>query len=206
MRERFLHLLRFSLCLVVLIAGMGAPAAYANSTQTKDTQKFLGSFGDWRAYSSNDDNRPACYMALTQHFLSTKKLKRGPAYLTITHRPTEGSTDVVSFMPGYNFKPGSDAKARFGATEFDLFTQDSTAWTRDAHTDHALTAAIRAHDSMTLTGIPAAKGATAVTDKLNLKGAADAYRAIGKACGIKVDAPKASKLKAKTSIPMKKAN
>jgi hypothetical protein len=186
--------------LLVLIACPAAADAAA-----KDTQKFLGSFGNWRAYASHDAKRPVCYMALALHAAKKKGFKRGAAYLMITHRPTEGSTDVVSYMAGYNFKAGSDAHVRLGTTAFDLFTQDTTAWTRDAHTDHALAAAIRAHDSLTISGVPTVKGAGTVTDKLSLKGAADAYRAIGKACGLKTEAPAKVKVKQKSAKTAKKA-
>lgn len=179
---------------IALIATLMMP----NATGAKDTQKSLGTFGNWRAYSSNDDKRPVCYMALAQHIPAKKGFKRGAAYLMITHRPTEGSTDVVSYIAGYNFKTGSDAKVQIGKADFSLFTQDNTAWARDASTDHKLAAAIRTHDSLIFTGTPFAKGMGGTTDKLNLKGSADAYRAIGKACGIKTDTPAKPKAKAKT--------
>jgi hypothetical protein len=193
-----MKMLRYLLTLTVITFLM-MPAA----SDAKGTEKALGTFGNWRAYASNDDKRPVCSMALAQRIPATKGFKRGASYLMITHRPTEGSTDVVSYISGYNFKTGSDAKAHVGTVDFDMFTQDNTAWTREASTDHKLAAAIRSHDSLIFTGTPAAKGMAVTTDKLNLKGSADAYRAIGKACGIKTEAPMKPKAKTK-AMPAKK--
>ena len=129
-------------------------------------------------------------MTLATHFPpNKKKFKRGDAYLMITHRPAENSRNVVSYVAGYNFKTTSEVKLDIGKKSFDLFTQKDTAWSRDASTDHALAMAIRMAASLKITGTPEAKGATPVSDTLNLKGAAVAYAAISKACGYPADTP-----------------
>jgi hypothetical protein len=121
--------------------------------------------------------------------LKLKKAVRGPVTLMITERPGDNSRDVVSYDTGYVFKPGSDLKIAIGRSGFSLFTEKDTAWSRDAMTDHALTAAILKNPSLTAMGTPAARGAGATTDTLALKGAPEAYRAITKACGIEIEAP-----------------
>ena len=128
-------------------------------------------------------------MALKAKGTEIKKAKRGPVVLMITQRPGENTRDVVSYNAGYNFKAASDLQINIGKANFDLFTQKDTAWSRDAMTDHALATAIRKNANLTATGLPALKGAGGVKDTLNLKGAADAYQAIGKACGMEVDPP-----------------
>jgi hypothetical protein len=69
-----------------------------------------------------------------------------------------------------------------------LFTQNDTAWSRDAATDHALTSAILLAPSLIVSGATA-KG-DALSDNVNLKGAPQAYKAISKACGIAYEEPK----------------
>lgn len=187
----------------------GAPkndkhAVAKTSTPTSTTgneELSLGTYGVWHAYRMTKNNQPVCYMATSQSFPSTKNFKRGAAHLMITHRPVEGSTDVVSYTSGYMYKPVVDVTAHIGAKTFSLFTQADTAWARDTHTDHEMASAIRAGTLMTISGTPSAKGAHALTDKISLKGAPDAYQAISKSCGVPYTAPKPKATPAKKASP-----
>jgi len=185
-----------ALSVLFILAHLALPAS-AKSAQT------LGTFGNWKTYKVEEDRQPVCYMVLTAHTAKTIATKvkskgkwitrnwsRGDAHLTITHRPAEGSVDVVSYDAGYNFKTASDVKARIDAANFDMFTQKDTAWTRDARTDHALTAAIRKSSALTMTGQSAHPGSPNLTDKIDLAGADAAYHVISKACGIEKATPK----------------
>jgi hypothetical protein len=174
--------------------------------ETSAAPKSLGSFGVWNAFTYNEKGQPVCYMLtkIQPAKVKNKKFKRGGSWLTITHRPGETSTDVVSFTSGYNFKAGSDVDIHIGKSGFSLFTQKDTAWSRDAMTDHALAKAIRNGASMTVAGVPDARGVSGITDTVNLKGAAPAYAAIGKACGLEVrEEPKPAKSAAKKQVPAK---
>ncbi len=151
----------------------------------------LGQFGYWSAYQLTEGNASICYMIITAKppvKKGEKKAKRGDIVLMITQRPSEGALDVVSYAAGARFKPASDVSVQIGVKKFDLFTQDDTAWSRDSATDHALAAALRTGQTATLTGTLASGAALA--DHVNLKGAGDAYYAIGKACGLEVTKPK----------------
>jgi len=177
---------QIAFCLL-LTAMLGLPLHVF--AETKPDTKLLGTFGGWKAYSYGTKDEPVCYMTLATHFPANKKFRREPSYLMITHRPAENSKNVVSYVAGYNFKTTSEVKIELGKKSFDLFTQKDTAWSRDASTDHALALAIRDGASAKVTGAPAAKGVAPITDTLNLKGAAAAYAAIGKVCGIATETP-----------------
>ncbi|MDX2027815.1 MAG: invasion associated locus B family protein [Alphaproteobacteria bacterium] len=163
--------------LLCFLCAFGAPALAAQP----GAQKSLGVFGAWNTYSYTEHSQPVCYMALNVRLPKNKKIKRGAAYLTITHRPVENSKDVVSYTSGYNFKTASEVELRIAKDSFNLFTQKDTAWSRDAASDRAVTKAIRNAKSLTLIGIPSQ--GPSVTDTLDVKGADAAYRAISKACG-----------------------
>lgn len=155
-------------------------------------QKALGTFGGWRAFSFEEQGQTVCYMALPiraakQTSGKTQKQPiRGASRITITHRPSENSRDVVSFSSGYPLRPGSDVTVAIGKASFSMFTAQSSAWARDPATDRALAKTLRHASSLTITGSPAKQGATEITDKLDLSGADQAYRAMSKACGIEV--------------------
>ena len=175
---------------ITLIALLTLPVSAFAAASAGD--KSLGTFGRWQTFSSVQNNSPVCYMTLTENFGKAAKgaPKRGTAYLMITHRPGEGSTDVVSYTAGYNYKAGEEATVHIGKEDFSLFTQKDTAWARDASTDHAIAKAIRSNKSLTITGIPSAKKAKPVADTIDLTGADKAYAAINKACGLAKEAPK----------------
>lgn len=180
--------------LIILSLLLLASPAWA-AKKTTDTHQ-IGAFGHWRTYRIIEKNEPVCYMTLTAQFPKNQKFHRGNAFLTITHRPTENSKDVVSYTAGYNYKPSSDATLRIGKYNFNLFTSQDTAWSRDAATDHKIAAAIQNFPSLTITGTPAKKPTTTFTDKFTLKGAGEAYRSISKACGIEVpEKPKPTPVK-----------
>ncbi|MFA6280238.1 MAG: invasion associated locus B family protein [Bdellovibrionales bacterium] len=178
-----------------LLAAFSAPTMAAGP-------KSLGQFGYWSAYQMTEGNASACYMTITAKppvKKGEKKTKRGDIVLMITQRPSEGALDVVSYAAGAKFKPASDVSVQIGGKKFDMFTQDDTAWSRDSATDRAIASALRTGQSATLTGTLASGAALA--DVVNLKGAGDAYYAIGKACGLDVAKPKAAVQKPAQTTP-----
>lgn len=180
---------RFLLSLAIIALPVAANAA----------PESLGKFNNWETFSYTEDGQTICYMTQTIKTASPsepavkgkpqpKPASRGPATLMITHRPAENSYDVVSYSTGIKLRPASDAKIQIDAKQnFNLFTQNDTAWSRDAATDKALAAAIRGGGTLSFTGTTAKNGR--VSDNVNLKGSAAAYRAISKACGLAVAEP-----------------
>ncbi len=154
----------------------------------------LGKYGYWSAYKMMEGQNPVCYMSITAKAPETvskdkkkKVTRRGDVVLMITHRPSEGVTDVISYAAGAKFRAASDVNLKMGDRSFSLFTQGDTAWARDQVTDKAVAAALRVSSSVTVTGIAANE--TPIADTVNLKGVAEAYYAIGKACGLAVEPP-----------------
>jgi hypothetical protein len=158
------------------------------------TPKSLGKYGYWSTYQMMEGGNPVCYMSITAKAPASdkakstkKKAKRGDVVLMVTHRPTEGSTDIISYAAGTKFRPASDVTFKIGGKEYSLFTQGDTAWARDQATDRTVVSALRSSESLTVLGV-AADGSN-VADTVNLKGIADAYYVIGKSCGLEVQEP-----------------
>ncbi len=167
----------FLFCAAFFALTLVAPPTEAAGT------KNLGKFGYWEAYQTGDATAPVCYMSLRAKPPIPKgsKLKRGEVVFMITHRPAEGSFDVISYAAGTKFKPSSDVELTADGKIFSLFTDGSTAWARDPATDKAIALAMRAAQSVTISGIAAVGGPFA--DTISMKGSALAYKAIGEACG-----------------------
>jgi hypothetical protein len=164
-------------------------------------EKPLGVFGVWNAFTYEQGGQTVCYMVTTKTVKSAGPAKREGPYLMITHRPIEGSIDVFSYGAGTLLDPKRDVSLRAGKSAFDLFAARDVAWARDAQTDHKLAAAIKNAATAETKAIPAKRG-KAIDDVFDLKGAAAAYNAIGKACGLPGESPKKSPPK---TVPKKPA-
>lgn len=169
--------------LLALILGFSLPSsAYAVQKPIK-----LGQYSYWAAYKLGKGRKTVCYMSLVAKPPKPRKRaakQRGDVNLMITHRPSEGTLDVVSYSVGGMLKPGSTVNVVLGNKKFNLFTNVDTVWSRETATDHALSMAIRAGSFVSFLGYLKSGGKFA--DTVNLKGSAKAYEMMSKACGVKV--------------------
>ena len=145
-----------------------------------EAPKLLAKTGDWESFAYADKAGKVCYAAsLPKRTLHAAK-NRGPANVTVTHRPAEKSTGVVSVAGGYAYKKDAIAELDIDSAKFDLFTTGETAWARD---DKSVVQAMLKGKSLVMHGTPAKGEATA--DTYSLTGFAAAMAEIGKACGVK---------------------
>lgn len=159
---------------VVLLGGSLAAQAAA--------PRMVESYGDWDAYVFTENGQKVCYMAARPKTNKDTYKTRDDIHALITHRPSENTKNVFSYIAGYTYKPGSEATVQIDDQKFILFTQDSTAWAPDSETDEKLMKAIRGGSSMTVKGT-SARG-TQTSDVYSLKGSGAAHARISKECGI----------------------
>lgn len=144
--------------------------------------ELLSTHHDWSAYMFEENGNKVCYMASAPRKAEGDYSKRGEIYALITHRPSENSEDVFSYITGYSYKPNSNVKVTIGSKEFVLFTQDDTAWAPDSETDGDLAEAVRRGNTMIVRGT-SSRG-TKTKDTFSLRGSSAAHDAISKACGV----------------------
>ena len=142
--------------------------------------KHLSTHDAWAAYTFQENGNTVCYMASEPIKEEGNYTRRGKIYALITHRPSEGSRNVFSYITGYPYKEGSEADLIIDGTTFKLFTQDESAWAPDADMDARIANAIRKGSKMTVKGM-SSRG-TLTTDTFSLKGSSGAHDAITKAC------------------------
>lgn len=186
------HLYRYTfLVLSGIVIALSLPSVgHAATTQPakKTGDRHLGHFGQWDAWQSTTPNGVICYMSLKIQSTAPSSLKhRSAPYLMVTHRPSEGSTDVISYMAGYSFKPETEATLQVDKQSFHLFTDKDTAWAREAKTDHAIAKALRAGTNVSVTATPSDKKTKSMTDKFIIPGADAAYIAMSDACAVSFD-------------------
>ncbi len=166
---------------LALVAALAITAG-AHTVLAADQVDPLGSFQDWSAYTFLEDGNKVCYALAQPKEARHGGRPRGKIYALVTHRPAKNSTNVVSFIAGYNYKPGSEVTVKIGTRNFSLFTEGDGAWARDEETDNRLVQAIRAGLTMVVEGV--SEFGTETTDIYSLRGSTAAINAINRACGV----------------------
>jgi hypothetical protein len=157
--------------------------APALAQQTKGKQPVPERIGEgsgpWVAYTYAIGNGKVCYLVGTP-----EKARKG-ANALVTHNTADKTSNVVSFVAGYQFpdKEGNEVDLDIDGQKFKLFTAKDTAWARDAETDRRIVEAMIRGREATVKGT-SAKG-TATTDTYSLIGFTAALQRIDKECGVK---------------------
>ncbi|HRQ60800.1 MAG TPA: invasion associated locus B family protein [Alphaproteobacteria bacterium] len=163
------------LAFVLMFSALSAGSAHANEPE------LIGRHGDWMAYKFMENGSKVCYMASQPTSAKGNYSKRGDVFALVTHRPSENTRNVFSYITGYTYKADSEVTVEIGKETFTLFTDNDRAWTPDDTTDQALSAAMRKGSKMVIKG-ESSRG-TKTTDTFSLKGSGAAHDAITKECG-----------------------
>ena len=147
--------------------------------------RLLGTFKDWNAFAFEEGGHKVCYMSSQPKKKEPAAAKRGDIHVLVTHRPSEKTLDVVSFIVGYPLKKDSEPTVEVGGKSFKLFSDGETAWARDAETDKAITAAMRDAKGKSMVAKGVSARGTKTTDTYSTDGLAQAYDTINQACGVK---------------------
>ena len=145
--------------------------------------KPLGTFKHWSAMSFTEDENIVCMMWSQPEKAEGDYKKRGEIFVFVTHRPKDRETNKVSFETGYTFKESSEVRVSIDGQRYTLYTDGSTAWTRDTKDDARMVKAMRAGNTMIMEGT-SSRG-TDTRDTYSLSGFTAAHNAINKACKIK---------------------
>ncbi|NKB19924.1 MAG: hypothetical protein GKS01_05195 [Alphaproteobacteria bacterium] len=163
--------------LVMLLSGfLVIAAAPIQSAGVKSAEVFK----DWSVHLAGKKKGKVCYIHGEPKKSVGKYKRRGPTYLQVTHRIADRAHNEVSITAGYRYKKDSAVGVKIDKKSFSMFTDGTTAWSRDARGDAALVAAMRAGTTMIVTGT--SKRGTVTKDRYSLSGFTAAHKAINKAC------------------------
>jgi hypothetical protein len=144
-----------------------APAAAA--------PKPLGKFEDWTAATHQEGGQTVCY-AFTRPQNSTPALPgRGEVVLTVAQRPT--GRDAVAISAGFTYPAGAQVPVQIDQTGFQFYTAQRNAFAREG----AAVVAAMQKSRQAQARSPGPRGKE-ITDTFSLRGFAQAYAAIAKAC------------------------
>lgn len=162
---------------VLGIVVFSAPSANADPS----TPKFIAKNGAWSGYSYREDGKKTCYMYAKPEKAEGNYTQRGEVFAFISHRPTLGVFDEVSFDTGYTYKQDSPVKVDIGGANYTLVTEGERAWSNTAAGDKALVKAMRGGAKMIVRGISSRD--TNTKDTYSLIGFTATYTAVKEACG-----------------------
>ncbi len=171
---------RAFVCALAVAAMVSVTAAPVSAQEVQ----YLGSHGSeqekWHTFFYTENGNRVCFMASQPLREEGNYTSRGDVFVHITHRPAEGSRDVVSFTTGYTFETESTVDVRIGNDDYRLFTHQDTAWAPNEETDRSLVQAMRGGANMVVRGT-SARG-TLTTDTYTLMGFTAAHNEVLEAC------------------------
>ena len=171
--------------LVVALAPLPSLAQKQSGSQKQSAAQphRLGEAQSWTAYSYPSGSGKICYLVGTPSKSEPANAKRDAVNALVTHNTAEKTSNVVSFVFGYTLKDKSDVDLEIDTNKFSLFTNNDTAWARDAATDKAIVEAMVKGKQAVVKGV-SSRG-TATTDTYSLSGFTQALSLIDKACNVK---------------------
>jgi hypothetical protein len=177
--------------LVLPVPLLAQPAKQPAAAQQQQQQKpqpagpqLIGEVESWKAYTYPVDGGKICYLVGKPAKSEPAGVKRAGVNALVTHNTADKSTNVVSFIAGYNYPERAEVDLNVDSNApFRLFTAGDRAWARDAATDKAIVEAMGKGKQAVVKGAPAKGQATA--DSYTLAGFKQALAMIDKACGIK---------------------
>jgi hypothetical protein len=146
-------------------------------------QTLINNFSDWSAFTNGKGAAKTCYIASTPKKETGNYKARGNTYILVTHRPREQSHNVFELRAGYVYRKNSQVIVNIDGQIYKLFTDRGTAWANDAKADRSISNMMIRGKSLIVTGF-SGRG-TKTEDTYSLSGFTAAYKAIGKACGVK---------------------
>jgi invasion protein IalB len=146
-----------------------APAAAA---------KKLATFDDWTAAIHQEGGQTVCYAFVRAQNSVPAVAGRGDVVLTVTERQT--GRDAVAISAGFAYAAGADVLVQIDQAGLHFYTAQRNAFARDG----GATVAAMMKGRQAVARSPGPHGAQ-VTDTFSLRGFAQAYAAIVKACPAK---------------------
>ena len=166
--------------LLLPLAAVAAEPGAKRPPDRADTPQPLGTFEAWTAATHHEADQLVCYAFTRVHGSSAKLAGRGDVILSVTERPS--GRDAVALSAGYAYPPSAEARLQVEKASFVLYTSQRSAFARDGHA--VVAALLRSHAREIQTHAPAPRHMQ-VTDQFSLRGFAQAYAAITKACPAK---------------------
>lgn len=139
---------------------------------------------DWSIFVEKDPTQ--CWVvSAPKETVNTKDgrvvaVSRGDIYMFVSFWPDSEQMGEVSFVGGYPFASGSTVKLSVGDNEFELFTDDESAWSASADDDRRIATALKRGAEAVIVG--RSQRGTTTKDTFSLMGFTAAIEDAQKRC------------------------
>jgi invasion protein IalB len=140
---------------------------------------LLDTFHDWGAYMAQGKEK-TCYALASPKDRVPNALKRDPAYVFISSRPSENVRNEVSIIMGFAMKDNAEAKAEIGNASYDLIAKGTNAWVKNPAQETQFIDSLK-KGSKLIVKAPSLKG-NVTTDSYSLAGLSQALDRVHKEC------------------------
>ena len=140
---------------------------------------LLDTFHDWGAYVAQGRDK-TCYALASPKERAPSTLKRDPAYVFISSRPSENVRNEVSVIMGFAMPDKAEAKAEIGNASYDLIAKGTNAWVKNPAQENQFIDALK-KGSKLIVKAPSARGSV-TTDTYSLAGLSQALDRVRKEC------------------------
>jgi hypothetical protein len=161
-------------------AAAGAGATAAASRPGSHQAVLLGTFNDWKAYSTQAGRSKVCYALSEPKERLPRELKRDPAFIFVSFRPSENVRNEVAVVLGFPTKDGSEAKAAVGSAQFDFLTKDQNAWIKNPAQEEQVVQTLSRGGNLVLRS--QSRRGNELTDRYSLQGFAQALERARREC------------------------
>ena len=139
---------------LAICAGLAllATGAFAQETSTNRVEEKT----DWSVFVDSDPTE--CWaVSAPKETVNTRDgrvvaVRRSDILMLVFYRPSANVKGQINFVGGYPFADGSTVNVNIDGTEFELFTDDETAWAASAAEDAKLITAMKRGSKAVLTG------------------------------------------------------
>ncbi len=144
---------------------------------------LVASYGDWSVYTFKEDRGKVCYAMSPATEIRGQYNRQGKTHLLVTHRPKNKSFNVVSYVPGYVFKPNKRTWLEIEKDRFYLSSKKDKAWALESDADEKIVRKMQKSDLLYVVGTTLEDKRT--LDKFSLTGFSKAIRKASALCGKK---------------------
>ena len=90
------------------------------SSAQEQRPDYLGTNRDWNAFQFTENGSLVCYMVSRPTDEQGNYTQRGDVWAIVTHRPAEGSRNVVHFIAGYPFEENGSVSVTVDGSDSDI--------------------------------------------------------------------------------------
>ncbi len=171
------EIMKFVKIVIAAFAGFGI-AATAATLAGAQTPTKISQFKAWGAYSYKDNGNKICYVLSIPTKKEPADRDHGDIFFLVSQKPGQNVSYEPQVEVGYPFKEGSKVIVDIDGKTFSMFTKGKNAWVENAAQEPALIKAMRAGQSMSVSG--KSRRGTGTSYIYSLSGITAALKEIGK--------------------------